>query len=248
MNRDNSFEDIIISPAKGKGESAIPARGLLIINPTDYFSFSHTHLGKEWLRCFFFNSNLHISPDQGYFVAGPLVGAPMAVMGLEKLIALGAEEITVLSWCGSFDHSDAIGDLILVDQARVGEGTSQYYTSENECSASGRMTAEHEFLMNEEDLPFRKGKCWSTDAPFRESRVLLENLRDSFNVNCIDMEISALMNVAKFRNVELGGVFMVSDFPLAARWAPGFKSKVFKKRAKYLLKSFINKHVTGGAV
>ena len=54
-----------------------------------------------------------MNESQGYFIAGPAIGAPMAVMTMEKLIALGARRIFLFGWCGSMRDSLGIGDLLL---------------------------------------------------------------------------------------------------------------------------------------
>lgn len=244
----DSADDIIIKPGRGKGEVQLPKTGLLLINPTDYFSFSHSILTKSWQRQVLFNSNLHISPDQTSFVAGPAVGAPMAVMCLEKLVALGAEEIIVLSWCGGLEKDDQIGDVVVVNTAIVGEGTSQYYTVDSMVGCADTLTVKVVEMLAEEDVPFRYGRCWSTDAPFRESRNMVRNLQQKDRINCLDMEISALMNVAKFRNIRLAGVFIISDLPLAVKWVPGFKSKLFKKQVRKLLNMLVKQNCNEGMI
>src|SRR5262245_45547784 len=59
-------------------------------------------------------------------IASPM-GAPMAVMLLEQLIALGARRLFYLGFCGALVSSYRIGDLFLPAQAVREEGTSYHY-------------------------------------------------------------------------------------------------------------------------
>src|SRR5438128_441894 len=59
-------------------------------------------------------------------IASPM-GAPMAVMLLEQLIALGARRLLYLGFCGALVPSYRIGDLFLPAQAIREEGTSYHY-------------------------------------------------------------------------------------------------------------------------
>ena len=55
------------------------------------------------------------------------MGAPMAVMLLEQLIALGAQRLLYLGFCGALIPSYRIGDLFLPMHAIREEGTSYHY-------------------------------------------------------------------------------------------------------------------------
>jgi purine-nucleoside phosphorylase len=46
-------------------------------------------------------------------------------------------------------------------------------------------------------------------------------------VLAVEMEISALYSVAQFRQVELGGILVVSDELSSFKWRPGFKNQRF---------------------
>ena len=74
------------------------------MNPGDSRFLAKLAAEKNSTRHFLFNSNLQVIPagekTKEIFIAGPAVGAPMAVMTLEKLIALGANRVIVSGWCG----------------------------------------------------------------------------------------------------------------------------------------------------
>lgn len=162
-------------------------------------------------------------------LAGPMLGAPHAVMVLEKLVALGARKVVFLGWCGSIRSQVAIGDLVIPNHAGVGEGTSQYYAKdENHVRAQGsaliqRVLEQH---CKKRGVRFHKGGVWSTDAPYRETKELVRSLKGAGLLG-VDMETSALFTAGSFRGVEIGALLVVSDMLASLVWEPGFSSRKF---------------------
>ncbi|MGB3646921.1 MAG: phosphorylase, partial [Desulfobulbales bacterium] len=90
---------MIINPIREKGEPEIPADGMLLVNPLEAAAGLRLAKNRNSRRLFLFNSKLAVIPATppagSFFVAGPAVGAPMAVLTLEKLVVLGARRIIV---------------------------------------------------------------------------------------------------------------------------------------------------------
>ncbi len=61
------------------------------------------------------------------------------------------------------------------------------------------------------------GGVWSIDAIFRETRDKVEEYA-SRNILVVDMESTALMSVAMYRNVELGITLVVTDELYGEKW------------------------------
>ncbi len=236
-----SDQEYIIQPKRHKKEKPIPSTGILFINPADYDRCVKSLDSRSWERRGLFHSNLLVSSECAGFVAGPTIGAPMAAMTLEKLIALGAREIVVFGWCGGLLPDDAIGDLVCVQNTWVGEGTSQYYGEHRDGRVDAQLLLELETLLDENNVSFRHGSCWSTDAPYRETRAMLRQLRKEHNIDSVDMEISALVSVATFRKVALAALFVVSDLPMAKEWRAGFKQKGFKHQVEAMIQLLLLK-------
>jgi purine-nucleoside phosphorylase len=170
--------------------------------------------------------------NQSISIVGPMLGAPQAVMILEKLIVLGAKQILFLGWCGSVQESVQIGDIVVPDRAMIGEGTSGYYASGNVGpKPSKKIVKAIEDSLEACSIPFHKGLVWSTDAPYRETRQKVLLLQQE-EVLGVDMEISALFAAARFRSVEIGALLVVSDELGSLDWKPGFSSSKFKKSRK----------------
>lgn len=74
-----------------------------------------------------------------------------------------------------------------------------------------------EQVLIEHDYSYTKGKVWTTDAPYRETRDKM-NTRKSQGCVCVDMECSAMSTVAKFRGKELFHFFYAADNLDSTNW------------------------------
>ena len=227
--------DIIIHPSRAVREKSIPACGILFVNPTEARVALQILVDRGGDQRFLFHSGLVVSPDNDFFVAGPALGAPMAAMVLEKLIALGASQVVMAGWCGAVSSHIRVGDTIIGGTAFAGEGTSQYYTKEDSSHPSSKLLASLHSIFDIE----APTNLWSTDAPYRESRKMLQNLARCYDVGAVDMEYSALCAVATFRKIDFTALFLVSDELWKDEWRPGFTGKVFKRKSKAQIKQLI---------
>jgi uridine phosphorylase len=237
---------MLISPRRGKKEKPVPENGLLLVNPSEA-SPCHLRLqeaGGEGR--YLYNSGLTVAAGLPFFVAGPAIGAPMAALTLEKLIALGAKRIILFGWCGAISNTLKVGDIVLPTAAKSGEGTSRYYPLSFPAAPSVLLRTKLEKVFREGGFPGHGGCVWSTDAVYREERRMLEELRTIDQVAAVDMEFSALCTVASFRHIEFAAVLVVSDELWGEAWRPGFSSDCFKMnkaRALELVLAEIGTHM-----
>ncbi len=200
-----------------------------MVNPAEARQAAQISGQEGWTRHFLFHSNLHLGQSPPMFLAGPAVGAPMAVICLEKLIALGASRIIVCGWCGSLQPDLGVGELVLPTWAISEEGTSAHYpvAGKVESSVRLRQALKDSFVVKE-------GPIWTTDALYRETREKVVRYGQE-GILAVDMECSALMQVAAFRGVELAAVLMVSDLLWQNPWQPGFQGNDFRNRSQELV-------------
>ena len=231
-NESTCDPDIIVHPVRGKKEQNVPKTGLLLVNSSEANRTVTKLLREEgWARKRFFNSNLVVSPCHNLFVAGPAIGAPMAVMVMEKLIALGAQRFILCGWCGAISMDRSLGDVVVPECCLSGEGTSQYYPGDDKYTPDAALREKLHKTMAEVISVVSGDKVWSTDAIYRESRKMLQRLHLNEEVAVVDMEYSALCAVAHFRKVAFAGVLTVSDLLYSDEWRPGFSSPIFKKNS-----------------
>jgi len=235
--------DVVISPRREKGESRIADTGLLCVNPTETRNGIRLAKKQNAKRHRLFHSNLYQipAPDQGYpyFIAGPAVGAPMAVLTLEKLVVLGAQRIIIAGWCGSLHRSLRIGDVLLPTWALSEEGTSRHYPVDRQVNSSTeirKVLAAH-FMDNR--IRAVEGPLWTTDAPYRETRSKVTDYSRQ-SILGVDMEYSALCTVASYRNVEIAAALLVSDELWRSPWQPAYRNKEFKKKSAIMVQVLLD--------
>jgi len=222
----------LVNPFRKKGEPELAPIGILAVNPSDSVAFAD--LGKHYAlkRHDLFHAQLY--DHAKFFLAGPAVGAPMAVLTMEKLIALGARKILVYGWCGSLHPSMNVGELFSPTGEGISEeGTSGHYPLSDpyfDISWQEQLVG----VLSKKGLHVHQAPIWTIDAPFRETRDKIERY-SSQGVLAVDMEYTALRTVAAYRQVSLAGVMMVSDELFHAEWTPRFQYKRFRSESRQLL-------------
>jgi uridine phosphorylase len=224
----------IIRPRKRKAEPSLGPIAVMVAMEQDLAVIRRMMGVKERSACSIVTSRLYRTRyhDQDVSIVGPVLGAPHGVMILEKLNVLGAKTILFLGWCGSLQQGIQNGDLVVPDRGVVGEGTSKYYPINDQCPRpSSRSMAALEDSLREFPATFHKGPVWSTDAPYRETKDRVLSFQKQ-GVLGVDMELSALLTVGRFRAIEIGALLVVSDELGTLRWKPGFSSAKFKRSRK----------------
>ncbi len=162
-------------------------------------------------------------------LAGPVMGAPYAVMLLETLRAWGMQKLLFYGWCGSISSRYRTGDIILPDSAIIDEGTSRHYQQQD-----GAMVAPHPGLrrllgdaLTGKSIQHGSGRVWSTDGIFRETPDLVKRFQNQGAV-AVDMELSALLSVSLFHALSMVAILVVSDELFDMTWRPGFNRPEFK--------------------
>ena len=229
---------MVINPRRENGEPELPPTGMLLINPADAGSALSLAENRGGRQHYLFNSRLMLIPAAeqagSFFMAGPAVGSPMAVLTLEKLVALGARRIIVYGWCGSLNERLRIKDILLPTWAWSSEGTSAHYPLNTRPESHA---ATRQFLtdgLRATGATVCSGPVWTTDAPYRENILQVNDLCEQ-GILGVDMEYAALIAAAAYRKVELTAVFLVSDELWSGKWNSGFRTKGFKNRSRSVL-------------
>lgn len=232
-------DDAIISPRRGKSERVLPRTGVLLINPKEA-AYGHSLIrdrGGEMRNIP--HSKLSVCSSGKFFVAGPAVSSPIATLIAEKLIALGAERLYALSWCGALSPELLIGDTVIGGIPLSGEGTSRYYTTDTESAPSSLLSQRLRQYAAQFGFDTVIGRIWSTDAPYRESRAFLRKIYLEKQIVGVDMEYSALCAVCMFRKIEFASLFLVSDELWGDKWKPGFSNNDFQEKNRLLTRAFV---------
>ena len=222
--------DAIVNPKKSKNAPDLGPVAVMAATRADLLSLCELFKfdKNEFLRLMISRLYFDRRRSDGFAVTGPFVGSPYAVILLETLIAWGVRKIIFLGWCGAVSKKVKIGDIILPTAAVIDEGTSAHYGQMDArvSRASSSLVSIFKQVFNKNQIDFQAGTIWTTDAVYRETRQRVEAHQQD-GILAVEMELSALYSVAKFRGAALAGILVVSDELSSLDWRPGFKDERF---------------------
>jgi uridine phosphorylase len=205
----------ILEPSERFKAGLLPERLVLTFFPKALDSLlkrSETKIACE-TRSFGIAHPVHViqrdGRDLALFQSG--VGAPLAGGFLEELIALGARKIIACGGAGVLDSRITQGHLLLPESAIRDEGLSYHYLpAGREVGADPAALAALESVLHGRQVPFLKGKTWTTDGLYRETRSKIARRRNE-SALCVEMEAAALFAVARFRRVQCAQLLYGGD-------------------------------------
>lgn len=141
-----------------------------------------------------------------------LIGAPMMVGQLEELAARGFQKFIVLGSCGVLDKGIAADRIILPASALRDEGTSYHYAPASpEIAYDEALLARMEAVFDQYGIEHIRTKTWTTDAFYRETPDKVKR-RLAAGAQVVDMEASAVMAWARFRQAKVYQFFYTADY------------------------------------
>jgi hypothetical protein len=203
-----TLEQGIITPSRLPHEPEIQGNCLFLVNPFEAHYAATAAKARKGHSHRLFHCQLMAFTENAPFSywAGPAVGAPMAVLTMEKLIATrGVSE----------------------------EGVSAHYPLDVNAQTNSPLKTSLLTSLAEAGLKCSQGPIWTTDAPYRELPSKIKKFAAG-GIMAVDMEFSALCTVAAFRQIELAAVMLVSDELYHNTWQPGYTGKSFKKKSRAL--------------
>ena len=243
LNRTFNHDEGLIRPMKGKTDPDLGPDVIMAMISSDLDLLAKTSQAQKVEHSHMALYDVYRIEDglEGSFsLSGPFLGAPQAVMGMEKLIALGVQRIWVLGWCGSLQPGLCIGDLVLPTTAISEEGTSQHYpVAEKIPRADEALCQMLDDALKKKEQSFVRGTVWTTDAPYRETPAKVKTYQEK-GILAVEMEMSALMTLAMYRAVRLSGLLVVSDELFDLKWHSGFKSPKLRKTSRVAVKVLLD--------
>jgi uridine phosphorylase len=161
------------------------------------------------------------------------VGAPATAVTIEELAALGVTRLVTIDIAGSLDPALHSGDVVLVDSAIAGDGTSPHYTSETRVHPEAALTDALATTLTAAGVSFTRGTAWSTDAVYRETASEVQAARNE-GALLADMETASVLAVAGSLGVAAAAVLVVAD-ELSGGWRPPSDSGLIQAQLKKLL-------------
>ncbi len=146
------------------------------------------------------------------------VGAPGAAIVLEHVIGLGCDTVIAVGSAGGLATSMNPGTIIVPSEAVRDEGTSYHYLPPNvpakpHPDVAGALVD----ILRARGVTFTRGRTWTTDAVFRETKAMAHKRADQGCVT-VEMEAAALFAVGAFRNIRFGQLLYVADTLWTEEW------------------------------
>ena len=139
------------------------------------------------------------------------IGGPYAVLIAEQLQAAGAKLIIGLTSAGRVSPDLPLPCLVVATSAVRDEGTSYHYLppgNEVACKSPVIPFLERELIAT--GWTVRSGKVWTTDAPYRETKVQLKKWACD-GVLAVEMQAASLFAFGIARQACVASVAMVSN-------------------------------------
>ena len=235
LSTKTKHQEGIIYPVRGKNDPKIGPDALMVMIPSELKALVlKTNAKKIPFRDMSLYNLYQTSEKTGsrLTLSGPFLGAPHAVIAMEKLIVLGAKRFWVLGWCGSLQHDLRTGHVVIPTKAASEEGTSPHYPIHERAPESNtKLNSMLEQALKQQELPFSSGTVWTTDAVYRETPDKVR-AHQKQGVLAVEMEMSALMTVAIYRSVSMAGLLVVSDELFDLKWRPGFSNPLLKRNSR----------------
>lgn len=166
--------------------------------------------------------NLKMSETNVLVVGNFGIGAPIATIVVEELIAFGVKKFILVGTAGTLQKNISIGDIVICDKAIRDEGTSHHYLPYKKLvSASNVLTKNIISQSSKANIEYMVGTSWTIDTPYRETIDEIRKYQKE-NIASVEMEAAALFAVAQFRNVECSAIFTISDSLADLNWKQGF--------------------------
>lgn len=138
------------------------------------------------------------------------IGAALAGTDVIEINWLtGADKFILFGSAGALDKEKTKGKYVIPSEAYRDEGMSYHYA----CPAD-YITVKNadvvEKILTKHGLPFIKGRVWTTDAIYRESRSLAEKRKEE-GCLAVEMELAGVQAVCDFYNMELYDFLVTGD-------------------------------------
>ncbi|MEG1427202.1 MAG: nucleoside phosphorylase, partial [Oscillospiraceae bacterium] len=154
--------------------------------------------------------------EYGVFLAMP--GGPMIIGQIEEFGAMGGRNFVLFGSCGVLDAHIDHGNIILPAAAVRDEGVSyQYIAPADEIALSEDAVAAAEEALKSLGYPYIKGKTWTTDCFYRETRGKMET-RIAGGCIAVEMECASAAAVTEFRGYRFAQFLFAADNLASEVW------------------------------
>ena len=144
-------------------------------------------------------------------LVSPTTGSAGSVCDMELLIASGIKKFVAFGTCGRLNKNIAKNTIILPTSAYREEGTSYHYLPDSdEIEVDQSLLLKAKSVFDKTTLTVVEGKIWTTDAVYRETYGKVKLMQERGCIG-VDMELSALLALAKYRDAKFFQFLISND-------------------------------------
>ncbi len=138
------------------------------------------------------------------------VGSALAATDIiEVRYITGAETFIVFGSAGSLDKEKTSGCYVIPTESYRDEGMSYHYAAPSDYITIKNADA-LETMFQQLDIPYTKGRVWTTDAIYRETRNQMQK-RKAEGCIAVEMELAGMQAVCDFHGIELYDFLVTGD-------------------------------------
>jgi uridine phosphorylase len=173
-----------------------------------------TGLSSPWSSWACFHTSMRAATIEGITcgIVPRTIGGPYAVLVSEQLWAAGAKLIVGITSAGRVSASLLLPSTVIVDEAVRDEGTSLHYLAPARTIAAPTTDILDPLVkeLSTVSSAVRRGRVWTTDAPYRETAEQLRFWADR-DVLAVEMQAASLFAFAHARRAQVGMLALVSN-------------------------------------
>ena len=180
---------------------------------------------EKAIQCVSCTLNMYVFRGTNIGVIQTHVGAAFTASLVEDAAwSFSCDKIILFGSCGGLDRALTAGRLVVPTHAYRDEGVSYHYVP----AADYIEVKNHDVVasvMEKLNIPYVKGRCWTTDAFFRETRRNMER-RKAEGCIAVDMELAAIQAVCDFRGYQLYDFVYTGDNLDGEEWDEGILTSI----------------------
>lgn len=185
-------------------------------------------------KLFVFNENENIG-----FIKGHMCSPAIATQA-EDLIAGGVKELIHIGFAGGLQTDMNVGDIVLTDGAYNDTAVARLYGFDyDRINSSKELTDELEDLLKKNEIKFRRGTHWTTDAGYRETWGQVIEHREK-GALCVEMEGVGLFTIANYRKCVASAIYVISDVYTERNWDLGWGEDKIDKSVEKIIDMLIH--------
>ena len=172
--------------------------------------FPHEEIGE--IRAANLVKTIHLLTAEGMkfvFYLSETGSALASVDVIETNWLTGADHFILFGSAGALDRDLTTGRYVIPTAAYRDEGTSYHYAPPADYIdlPGAELVAQ---VMDEERIPYVKGRVWTTDAPYRETRGHVAR-RKAEGCIAVEMELAGVQSVCDFYGFKLYDFLQTGD-------------------------------------